>query len=166
MIILKPAEKKDASVLYMMLQKMAQDLGKSNDFLGSIKSIETAGFSEPPAFYSIIAWHDDVAVGFILFFFEYSTWTASHGIYVQDLFVDSSARGAGLAKRLTCAAVKQGKTNCNASYMRLAVHDDNDQGAGFYQKMGFKPVNDETVMALKGDAFHSALAHATEGNPT
>lgn len=156
-IILKKAQCTDVPILLEMLQQMAADLNKRSDFNGSVSAIEAAGFSEHPIFEVIIAWRDSKAIGFILYFYEFSTWRGETGIYVQDLFVDTSARGLGMAKRLTKAAAEQGHKERDAHYIRLAVHDDNDIGFGFYQAMGFQAVGDETTLILKSAAFSKLI---------
>ncbi|MDD9878934.1 MAG: GNAT family N-acetyltransferase [Magnetovibrio sp.] len=61
------------------------------------------GFGERPRFECLIAEHDGDAVGFALFFPNYSTWEGRAGIYVEDLFVEERARGFGLGRALMAA---------------------------------------------------------------
>lgn len=151
-ITLKIAEKEEAPILCGLLKNLARDLGKENEFSGSAEAIEKFGFSSSPAFEAIIAWQGETAVGFILFFYEFSTWRGQPGVYVQDLFVASQARGLGLGERLTYAAVERAKER-GVTYMRLAVHNGNEGGFGFYKAMGFEAVTDETTLLLEGEAF-------------
>ena len=46
------------------------------------------GFGQRPYFEVLLADHDGQAVGFALFFHNFSTWAGRPGIYVEDLFVD------------------------------------------------------------------------------
>ncbi|MFC7050111.1 GNAT family N-acetyltransferase [Emcibacter nanhaiensis] len=138
----------DAGVLYDMLRLLAHDLGKEHEFSGSREALLKYGFSETPAFEAIIAWRGEEPLGFILYFYEFSTWRGAPGIYVQDLYVKQEARGLGLGHRLTCAAMALAKKR-EAVYMRLMVHGDNQAGFGFYNAIGFKAVEGETVMLLE-----------------
>ncbi|WP_417318617.1 GNAT family N-acetyltransferase [Emcibacter sp.] len=147
-IILKRAEKKDAGVLIEMLSQLSRDLNKEYKFSGSVEALEKFGFSDAPAFEAIIAWRDGEALGFILYFYEFSTWRGAPGIYVQDLFVKAEARGLGLGESLTTAAIKRGKEK-EAVYMRLMVHGSNEAGFGFYNATGFKAVEGETTMLME-----------------
>ncbi|WP_321391836.1 hypothetical protein [Emcibacter sp.] len=49
-------------------------------------------------------------------------------------------------------AIIRGKER-DAIYMRLAVHNGNDSGSGFYNALRFKAVEGETVMLLEIEAF-------------
>lgn len=147
----------DAPVLFDLLQQLAHDLGKEQEFRGSLASLVTYGFASPPAFEAIIAWRGKTPVGFILYFSEFSTWRGSPGIYVQDLFVSAEARGAGVGQKLTAAAIEQGR-EYGASYMRLSVHSGNEQAFGFYRSLGFKSASNETTLVLEGAPFDEPCA--------
>lgn len=43
---------------------------------------------------------DTEPVGMAVYFFTFSTWTGRGGLYLEDLFVKESARGAGVGKAL------------------------------------------------------------------
>jgi len=151
-IRLKRAEKKDAPVVYDLLKRLACELGKEKDFNGSSDAIESYGFSDPPTFEVILALEGEGAVGFVLFFYEFSTWRGLPGIYVQDVFVAEQVRGRKVGERLMAAAVARGKER-GAVYMRLAVHHGNKGGLGFYKRLGFEEVSGETLLLLEGGAF-------------
>jgi ribosomal protein S18 acetylase RimI-like enzyme len=149
----------DAPVLFELLQQLARDLGKEQEFRGSLNALVAYGFASPPAFGAIIAWRGRTPLGFILYFSEFSTWRGSPGIYVQDLFVSAEARGAGVGQKLTAAVIEQARQQ-GASYMRLSVHGGNEQAFRFYRSLGFKPVSDETTLVLEGLPFDETLAAA------
>ena len=64
------------------------------------------GFGAQPVFRCLLAEVDSVAIGFALFFYNYSTWQG-RCIYLEDLYVDESARGTGTGTLLlkTVAAI-------------------------------------------------------------
>ena len=57
-------------------------------------------FSNPPAAHVVIAEVDSRPAGFALYFFNYSTFLAQPGLYLEDLFVKPEFRGHGTGKAL------------------------------------------------------------------
>ena len=54
----------------------------------------------------LIAEVDRKAVGFALFFPNYSTWEGKPGLYIEDIFVEESARKSGIGRKLIAAVAK------------------------------------------------------------
>ena len=146
-ISLKRAEKGDAPLVFELLQKLAVKLGRHASFEGTLAGLEKYGFGSQPAFEAVIAYQHNTAVGYILYFKEFSTWRCSPGVYVQDLFVDTDARGFGLGKRLIEAATERGR-QWQATYLRLSVDAQNQSGRDFYQAIGFKHRQYEQMLML------------------
>lgn len=109
-------------------------------------------FCETPQVFGLIAELDDVPVGFAVYFHSYSTWLGTHGIYLEDLFVNPDARGSGagkaLLRELANIAVKNG-------YGRVewSVLDWNEPSIKFYEAMGAKPKDEWTVYRLDDQAL-------------
>ncbi len=146
-VYLKLAERGDAPQVFSFLQKLAAQLGKPESFKGSLEALEKYGFGPRPAFKVIIAYQQDIAVGCILYFEEFSTWRGSPGIYVQDLFVDAGARGLGLGRQLIEAVAERGR-QLQATYLRLSVDAQNPSGFDFYRAIGFKHMQNEQMLVL------------------
>ena len=91
--------------------------------------------------------------GLAIWFLNYSTWTGTHGIYLEDLFIRPSARGKGYGKaflrHLASICVERG-------YHRLQwwVLDWNQEAIEFYQRLGAQLMDEWTTMRVDGDALH------------
>lgn len=113
-------------------------------------------FGDRPLAEAVIAEHDGKAVGFALFFTNFSTWEGRGGLYLEDLFVRPEARGLGIGKALLVhlagIAVARG-------YGRFEwqVLDWNEPAIGFYKALGAKPRDEWTTMRVDGEAL-TALA--------
>jgi GNAT superfamily N-acetyltransferase len=101
---------------------------------------------------------------FALWFLNTSTWTGTHGVYLEDLYVRSNLRGTGYGTRLlqTLAQVCQER-----GYRRLEwwVLDWNEPALGFYRAIGAVPMDEWTVHRVTGDAL-AALAADGSGPST
>lgn len=159
-IHIRDARPGDAAELHRLLVAMAHDMGKAGEIAGSAADLARFGFGPDARFTAMLAGRDDEpAIGFLLYFPEYSSWRGRPGLYVQDLYVAAEARGSGLAQALIgeaarrCAAV-------GGCYLRLSVHAGNVAAERFYHRLGFDTAADETVFVLEGPAFERAAADA------
>jgi GNAT superfamily N-acetyltransferase len=114
-------------------------------------------FGDAPALFGHVATAGDDVVGMALWFLNFSTWRGTHGIYLEDLYVQPAHRGTGLGKELlrTLAAlcVERG-------YSRLewSVLDWNTPSIDFYTKAGAVPMDEWTVFRLTDGALISFAA--------
>jgi GNAT superfamily N-acetyltransferase len=112
-------------------------------------------FGASPALFGHVAVDEDGGVvGIALWFLNFSTWRGTHGIYLEDLFVQPRHRGRGLGRELlrTLAAV------CvERGYSRLewSVLDWNTPSIDFYRAAGAAPMDEWTVFRLTDDALSS-----------
>ncbi|NYH81111.1 GNAT superfamily N-acetyltransferase [Actinopolyspora biskrensis] len=111
------------------------------------EQLEAALFGPRPALYGHVAEADGRVVGFTLWFLNFSTWRGTHGIYLEDLYVEPGHRRHGLGRALlaTLAAecVRRG-------YSRLEwwVLDWNRPAIEFYESIGAVAMDEWTVFRL------------------
>jgi diamine N-acetyltransferase len=95
------------------------------------------------------------AVGFALFFHNYSTFQTNVGLHLEDLFVKPTYRGEGiggaLVRRVARIAEERGCRRID-----LAVLDWNDEAIAFYDALGAEPLDDWTTLRLDEDAIEEA----------
>ena len=110
-----------------------------------------------PAAYAHVVEHADpergTALGaFALWFLNTSTWTGTHGIYLEDLYVRPELRGSGYGKRLLQALAQVCQER---GYRRLErwVLDWNERALGFYRGIGAVGMDEWTVHRVTGDAL-------------
>jgi GNAT superfamily N-acetyltransferase len=116
------------------------------------EALRLALFNPAPALYGHVAEVDGAVVGCALWFLNFSTWRGTHGIYLEDLYVDPEYRGAGLGKALLTALAEE----CvGRGYSRLEwwVLDWNEPAIGFYRSLGAVPMDEWTVFRLTDDAL-------------
>lgn len=118
------------------------------------EQLDAALFGPAPALFGHVAEADGEVVGCALWFLNFSTWRGTHGIYLEDLYVQPQHRGSGLGKELlrTLAEV------CvERGYSRLewSVLDWNSPSIEFYRAAGAVPMDEWTVFRLTDDALTS-----------
>ena len=109
-------------------------------------------FGANPAAHALLAYDNGQAVGFAIYFFNYSTFVGRQGLYLEDLFVRPEARGKGFGRELLAhlarIAVEHG---CRR--MEWAVLNWNEPAIGFYKRLGAIPMNEWTVFRLMDQAL-------------
>lgn len=102
--LIRHATADDADTIVALVQALAI---YENEPLSSVKltaaDIRRDGFGAEKRFEALIAELDNEAVGFALYFHNYSTWEGRAGLFVEDLFVLERARGHGLGRQLITA---------------------------------------------------------------
>ena len=105
------------------------------------------GNGRGPDAYCVIGSVDGTPAGFALYFFNYSTFLARPGLYLEDLFVRPEHRGAGLGKALLLhLAALAHERGCGR--MEWAVLDWNEPAQAFYRSLGAVPMDEWTVWRL------------------
>ena len=121
------------------------------------EQLSAALFGDSPALFGHVAVADGAVVGMALWFLNFSTWRGTHGVYLEDLYVQPQHRGSGLGRELlrTLAdlCVQRG-------YDRLewSVLDWNTPSIEFYESAGAVPMDEWTVFRLTDDALTTFAA--------
>ena len=154
-ISIRPAVRADSALILRFIRALAT----YEKLLGEVEATERmlrdtlfpAG-GRPPAANVLIGEVDGRPAGFALYFFNYSTFLARPGIYLEDIFVEPGLRRlglgkalllhvAGLARRLRCGRVE------------WSVLDWNRPAVGFYRSLGARSLDEWTVFRLAGPAL-------------
>ena len=119
------------------------------------QSLARDGFGENPQFAALIAERDGKPVGFALYTFNYSVWTAARGIFIEDIWVVPEERRGGVARALMKGLAEE----CAAKgYRRIDLNVlDWNPARGFYEKIGFRWICNWLPYRLSGDGL-AALA--------
>lgn len=147
-IKLRKAERGDTATVHRLLVQLAAATGKADEVTSRPEDIERFGFDREPGFECLLAFAGDEAVGLAIYFYEFSTWRGTPGVYVQDLYVSSRLRGVGLGRRLI-DAVREQAARWGSRYVKLAVHGENPNAVAFYRRIGFQSSTEEKVMVLR-----------------
>ncbi|HEV2780983.1 MAG TPA: GNAT family N-acetyltransferase [Actinophytocola sp.] len=149
----RPARESDIDTLVKLVYELAEYERKLDECHLTTEQLHRALFSQSPALYAHVAELDGEVVGCAVWFLNFSTFDGEHGIYLEDLFVRPSARGAGLGRALLEALAEE----CvRRGYTRLQwwVLDWNEPAIGFYKSLGAVPMDEWTVMRVSGAALN------------
>ena len=151
-ITLRPAEPADAATILGFVRELAAFEREPDAVVATEPMLAEALFGVPPAAEAVIAERDGVPVGFALFFANFSTWTGRRGLYLEDLYVTPSARGAGVGKALLIHLAGIARDRGWARF-EWSVLDWNTPAVEFYRAMGAQAMDEWTVQRVSGEAL-------------
>ncbi|MDF0530628.1 GNAT family N-acetyltransferase [Tsukamurella sp. 8F] len=161
--MIRAAAEADVPEMLAMIRELAEYEREPDAAQATAEQLRAALFGEHPAVFAHVAVDEggDV-VGMALWFRSFSTWTGTHGVYLEDLYVRPHARAAGHGKALlaTLAAVcvENGYSRCEWS-----VLDWNSPAIGFYRSIGAVGMDEWTAQRLTGDALAALAGQAPNG---
>jgi len=149
---IRPAKREEVGEVLQLIQDLAtyekapdQVEASSDDLLNTI-------FAKEPKVFCDLVEVDGQIAGMAIWFLNYSTWQAKHGIYLEDLYIKPEFRAKGygkaLLKHLAQICDKQG-------YGRLQwwVLDWNSPAIEFYRSFGAEAMDEWTVYRTSGQAL-------------
>jgi GNAT superfamily N-acetyltransferase len=150
--LIRPATINDCELILSFIRELADYEKLLHEVEADISSLENTLFGETPYAEVVIADYQDKAVGFALFFHNYSTFLGKPGLYLEDLYIRPTMRGRGFGKSLLAylasLAVERG-----CGRLEWWVLDWNKPAIDFYQSLGAQPMQDWTVNRITGKAL-------------
>jgi GNAT superfamily N-acetyltransferase len=152
--MIRTATPADIPVIHTLIRELADYEKAPHEARATEAQLHEALFGDHPAAHAHIAADDTTGapVGFALWFLNFSTWRGVHGIYLEDLYVRPTARGAGHGKALL---TELARICVDRGYERLewAVLNWNAPTIAFYESLGARPQDEWTVYRLTDGAL-------------
>jgi len=158
---IREATPADIPEILAMIHELAEYERAPHEVVATPGQLREALFGDAPAVFALIAQEDSSgeAVGFALWFRNFSTWLGRHGVYLEDLYVRPGHRGHGhgraLLESLARIAVER-------DYGRFEwwVLDWNSPAIDFYRSIGAEPMDEWTVQRVSGEALRRLASGA------
>lgn len=157
--VIRPATPADVPVLLELIRDLAAYEREPGAVQTTEATLHAALFGPAPQVFGLVA-ETSVVVGCAVWFVNFSTWTGRHGVYLEDLVVRESARGAGHGRALLAALAA---ICAQRGYARLewSVLDWNAPALGFYRALGAEPLTGWSVHRVTGPALGALAAAST-----
>ena len=104
---------------------------------------------------AVIGEYKGEPVGMALFFYNFSTFLAKPGIYLEDIIVSEKHRGKGFGSELIRYLFKRA-ANEGCGRVEWAVLDWNEPAINFYKNLGAELMDEWTICRLSGEALQKA----------
>jgi GNAT superfamily N-acetyltransferase len=151
-LTIRPAQPGDEALVLSFIRALAEYEKLLDKVVATEETVRQALFGENPRLYCDIAEWNGEPAGFTVWFYNYSTFLARHGLYVEDLFVKPEFRNKGIGKALLVnLAARAVREDCGR--LEWMVLDWNGLAIEFYETLGARPVDGWTVFRVQGDAL-------------
>lgn len=145
-----------------LILKMIKELAVYEDMLDCVQATEEIVYDSlfvRKKANALIVEYDSRAIGYVIYFYNFSTFTGKPGLYVEDIYIIPEMRKNGFGKYIFryLADIAQ-RENC--ARMEWACLDWNESSIRFYKGMGAIDMNEWTVYRLD----EKALVQLTESN--
>src|SRR5258707_5498687 len=145
-----PAGAEDVPIILELIRDLATYERAPDDVTATEEQLVDVLFGERPAAEVLLAFEGESAVGFAVYFYNFSTWLGRAGLYLEDLFLKPEKRGKGYGRALLVELAKIAR-DPGCGRMEWAVLNWNEPAIKFYQALGAKPMDEWTVFRLTRD---------------
>ena len=149
---IREARIEDVPAILQLIKDLALYEKAPHEVFVTQEQLKSALFGDAPKVFCHVVEVDTKVVGIAVWFLNYSTWMGTHGIYLEDLYVDPDYRGKGwglkLLKTLAQICVERGY-----SRFQWWVLDWNEPSIEFYKSQGAIAMDQWTVYRVSGDAL-------------
>jgi GNAT superfamily N-acetyltransferase len=149
---IRTARVEDVPIILQLIRDLATYERAPNEVTATEEQLVEVLFGPRPSAEVMLAFEEDTAVGFAVFFHNFSTWLGRPGLYLEDLFVKPEVRGKGYGRALLVHLAKIARER-GCGRMEWAVLDWNDPAIQFYHKVGAAPMDEWTVFRLTGEGI-------------
>ena len=149
---IRETQPSDVPAILGMIRELAEYERLLHMVVATEESLQRSLFGSQPYAEALLAEVGGEAVGFALYFHNFSTFLGKPGLYLEDLFVKPSFRGRGIGKALL-SRVARIAVERDCGRMEWSVLDWNEPSIRFYESLGAKPLDDWTIFRLTGDAL-------------
>jgi GNAT superfamily N-acetyltransferase len=162
--IIRAAGPHDVPLLLELFAELAEYERLEDELRGTAEQLTDVMFGERPAAEALIAERDNETAGYALFFPTFSSFLASRGVWLEDLFVRPAHRGAGVGRALLSAVAAHARARGDARVEWVAL-DWNELALGFYRGLGARTMGEWVPHRLDGADLARVAEEFSAGSP-
>ncbi len=155
MFTIRQAKEADTELIFSLIRKLAVYEKMEDAVITSAEELREQLFVKENA-QVLIAEEAGTAIGFALYFFNFSTFVGRAGLYLEDLYIEPEYRGKGYGKQLFVQLATLAKEK-NSGRMEWSVLNWNTPAISFYKSLGAVPMDEWTVYRLDEEALQKLV---------
>ena len=152
MSVVREARPGDVADILRLIRALADYEHEPDAVFATEAGLQAVLFGAHPRVFAHVAEEAGRIVGIAVWFFNFSTWTGRHGLYLEDLFVEPAVRGRGVARALFAALAKVAVVR-DCARIDWAVLDWNEDAKRAYRALGGRQMREWEPWRLDGEAL-------------
>lgn len=147
-------------VIHAMIDALAEHLQLGHERVATEQDLHDALFGPQPQAEVVLAYIEESAAGFALYYNNYSTFRGRCGLHLEDLYVQPQWRAHGIGKHLlSYLAWLTLQRGC--SRLEWWVLGEDEKAIAFYEALGATAKEEWQIFRLRGEPLQ-ALADAKQ----
>jgi len=156
----RPAAAGDEAEVLRLIKALAAYEREPDAVAATEASLRETLFGPEARVHALLAEAAGRPVGLALWFLTYSSWTGRPTLYLEDLFVEATVRGRGIARRLMAELAREAQAR-GCARMDWAVLDWNVEAMAFYGRIGGRRQTGWQPWRLDGPALAGLATEET-----
>ena len=141
----------DVPTIFGFIRELAEYEKMSAEVTATPELLQRYLFDEVRC-HALVARRDGEPVGYALYFYNFSTFLARPGLYLEDIYVQIAHRNAGIGRQILKQLAQIALEN-DCGRIEWSVLDWNAPSIAFYKLLGAQPMDGWTTMRVTGDAI-------------
>lgn len=150
--LIRSATVDDVAIIHRLVYELAVYEKLEHLVVSTPETFKHSLFGPNPSAEAVLAFEGEAAVGFAMFFHNFSTFLGIKGLWLEDIFVLPSKRGKGYGKALLLHVARIAKER-KCGRFEWAALDWNTPAWDFYKSLGAVPMDDWTMFRVTGTAL-------------
>jgi len=149
---IRQAVAEDSALILHFIRELAIYEKAEHEVLATENTIEKTIFANDSHVNALICEQNGQPVGLAIYFYNYSTWLAKSGLYLEDLYVSPEHRGKGAGKLLLKKMAQIALEN-NCGRFEWSCLDWNKPSRDFYQSIGAQSQDEWVGYRMSGQTL-------------
>ncbi|GAA0078359.1 GNAT family N-acetyltransferase [Clostridium sp. CTA-5] len=147
----KKTSEEDIPVILEFIKKIAKYEKMLDQVMATEEKLRESIFQNNRAHALLIEFNNKI-IGYIIYFFNFSTFIGRAGLYLEDIYIEPEYRGNGLGKEAFETLIHIAKEE-KCERMEWVCLDWNEPSLKFYKSIGARQMNEWIIHRLDKNAI-------------
>ena len=151
---IKKAEEEDIPQILALMREFAEYENLLDYLEVTEERLRVALFGETRVAEALLAFEDETAIGYAVFYPNFATFRGQRGLYLEDIYITEDARGRGAGELILKYLAKAARAR-GFERIDFQVLEWNTPAIKFYEKLGAQRDNEERHFKFTDKAFQN-----------